>query len=437
MDNAAKRGRSARNLSTGASRGRGGRASVSSNSRGASATATPQPSPTMGAIRPSAPTMGGGLSGPSFTNDILNHLPPPKRQEMLNLVSRFRGKQISIQEFLGVSRTLLGEQLYAVLARGMSSAARPTTTGRPGPSMPNLGNGSNAAPTEDGESNANGGEDDSAGGFDVNKLDSTALQDVIQYSGVDLKAEAEMLMKGHDSFLSAVNVPTGKDPRMHFDYYMNGARLKALVTAAVVPKGITDMNEDCLDMISLAVQRRLVNIISELVDISKNRCEWGRSRFKIRIDNDPKKQLWLVDQYLAGENERVKSGQGGLGSADSLALARAKMKRTEKRAGEDVAVKTKLANVTAAVATGLQLKSWMTDPSALAAPQPQHDASQETGPTKIPLHFSQAPSMTPIADRDMQNMFASRCVAVKDLIYYAENDPHLRKSNLLLTLLQQ
>jgi hypothetical protein len=40
---------------------------------------------------------------------------------------------MSIQDFLGVSRNLLGEQLYAVLARGMSAAARPAATGRPGP----------------------------------------------------------------------------------------------------------------------------------------------------------------------------------------------------------------------------------------------------------------------------------------------------------------
>jgi hypothetical protein len=304
--------------------------------------------------------------------------------------------------------------------------------------MPNLGNGNNATPTEEGDSNAAGGEEESAGGFDVNKLDSAALQDVIQYSGVDLKAEAEMIMRGHDSFLSAVNIPTGKDPRMHYEYYLNGARLKALVTASVVPKGITDMSEDCLDMIALAVQRRLVNVITELSGISKNRCEWGRSHFKIKIDNDSKKQLWLVDQYLTGENERVKSGQGGLGSADSLALARAKMKRTEKRAGEDVAVKTKLANVTAAVATGLQLKSWMTDPSALAAPQPVIDTvPQETGLAKVPLHFSQAPSMTPISDRELQLQFSSRFISIRDFIYYAENDPRLRRSNLLLTLYQQ
>lgn len=370
---------------------------------------------------------------------------------MLNLVARFRNRQMSIQEFLATSRTLLGEQLYAVLARGMSAAARPASVGsvgssttvtpttRPGPSMPNLGNGSSFAASSTDEIVATTAPAEDDNGFDVNRLDSAALQDVIQYSGVDLRAEAEMIMRGHESFLSSVNVPVGKDPRMHYESFLNGLRMKALISAAVMPRGITDMSEDCLDMLALAVQQRLLRVISELVDISKNRCEWGRAAFKIKIDNDPKKQLWLVDQTLAAENERVKSGQGGLGSADSLAIARAKLKRGERRPGEDVAVKTKLANVTAAVATGLQIKSWMTDPSALAAPQPP-DSTQPhdpAGPTKIPLHFSQAPSMTPITDRELQSQLAARYVSLKDFIYFAENDSHLRKSNLLLSLYQQ
>ena len=290
---------------------------------------------------------------------------------------------------------------------------------------------------EDGESNASSG-----GGFDVNKLDSAALQDVIQYSGVDLKAEAEMIMR-HDHFGS--NVPIGKDPRIHYEYYLNGPRLRTLISAAVMPRGIVDMSEDCLDMLALAVRRRLANVVAELVEISKHRIDMGRANYKIKIENDPKKQLWLVEQYLAAENERVKRGQGSFGSADALAMARAKMKKAEKRASEDVAVKTKLANVTAAVATGLQQKSWMMDAAALAplpdtpSHGPSPNASSATPPdgTKIPLHFSQAPSSTPISDRDLQAQFTSRTISLRDLVYFSENDQHLRQSTFLLSLYSQ
>ena len=299
---------------------------------------------------------------------------------------------------------------------------------RTGPSMPNI------LGTPVSEETSTPGEED-AGGFDVNKLDGTALQDVIQYSGVDLKAEGEMMQRGHEMFWTQ-SAPASRDPRVHHDYYLNSARLRALVSAAALPRGIRDVNEDLLDMLALAVQRRLANVIDDLVGISKHRVDWPRSAFKIKIDNDPKRQLWLVDQYLTAEGERVQAGHGGSSSADALAIARAKMKKAERKAGEDVAVKTKLANVTAAVATGMQLKSWMTDPAALAAPLPDAGTSDVPGgtTTKLPLHFSQAPSMTPISDREVQAQFAARAILLKDLIYYAESDPKLRHSNYLSSL---
>lgn len=457
-----------------AKRGRGRGGAVVRGGRGGARPSPPPSQPGMATTGPSAegppPTVrpvapsgaaavamgaGGGLSGPSFTNDILNHLPPPKRQEMLSLVARFRTRQIHIQEFSTASRALLGEKLYAVLAHGMNmarvqpnlgggaaAAAAPLSSGSPvdaaGGSVGGMPvpHSSALAPAE-----RSGGA--ASGEFDVNKLDSAALQDVIQYSGVDLRAEAEMIMR-HDSHVGSV--PLGRDPRMQHDFFLNGARLRALISAAVVPRGITDMSEDCLEMIALAAQRRLANVISQLAAISRHRADYGRASYKIKIDNDPKRQLWLVDQYMAAENERVRTGQGGFGSADALALARAKAKKAEKRASEDVAVKTKLANVTAAVATGLQQKSWMMDPSALAASLPDSSVSSAgAGASSVlsrdaktmPLHFSQAASMTPVSDRELQAQFVSRTINLRDLVYWAENDPHMRHSTMLLSLYSQ
>lgn len=299
-----------------------------------------------------------------------------------------------------------------------------------------------------------GNNDDESAGMDVNRMDSAALQDVIQYAGVDLKEESELFLRHHEQhhFLSLANQqPLGKDIRLRHDHWLNGARLKSLVSNAVLPQGVVDMNEDCLDLIAAALQRRLADVVTDLVAISRHRVDMGRAHFKIKIDNDPKRLTWLVDQYLAGEDERVKNGQGALGSSDALAMARAKMRKMEgasgggKRGGEDAVVKTKLANVTAAVATGLQLKSWMTDPSIHhmdPSTNPNNNTNSPSGTQQAtsephvvpPLHFSQAASMTPISDRELHTQYAARTVASKDLIYYMENDPHLRHSNILLSL---
>ena len=77
--------------------------------------------------------MGTGPGGtPSFTTgielycengmngvDILSQLPPDKQHIMINLVSRFKGKQMSIHEFLGQSKVLLGERLYQILVHSV------------------------------------------------------------------------------------------------------------------------------------------------------------------------------------------------------------------------------------------------------------------------------------------------------------------------------
>jgi hypothetical protein len=99
---------------------------------------SPQPTDPTGGQQPgrfpvsaAAAALAGPFAGmPSFTTgttslscidpqpillDILNQLPPPKQVEMIALVNRFKSKQISIQEFLGISKNLLGDRLYAVL----------------------------------------------------------------------------------------------------------------------------------------------------------------------------------------------------------------------------------------------------------------------------------------------------------------------------------
>lgn len=287
---------------------------------------------------------------------------------------------------------------------------------------------------------ATGGDDGE--GFDVNKLDSSALQDVIQYAGIDLKAEQEMIARSYESAsVTGGNVPMGRDPRMHHIYYFSPMRLKSLISAAVRPKGITDMSEDCLDMIALATTRRLANLLTELSAISKNRIDQGRSRFKIKIENDPKRQIWLVEQFLIAENERSQL-RGSFGSGGDNMAMRAKLKKVEKRASEDVAVKTKLANITAAQAVGLQVKSWMTDPSTLAPHSQPADSSSSTlmdsdSNARMPLHFSQAPTMTPTTDRELLAQFANRTITLKDLVALAESDPHLRHSSILLSLYSQ
>ena len=74
--------------------GRGGKTPIPTVTPPQTTSLPPQSRPPLNpqpTFRPPPPELGGGLlSGPSFTNDILNRLPTNKRQDMLNLVARFR-----------------------------------------------------------------------------------------------------------------------------------------------------------------------------------------------------------------------------------------------------------------------------------------------------------------------------------------------------------
>jgi hypothetical protein len=285
---------------------------------------------------------------------------------------------------------------------------------------------------------------------DVTKMDSASLQDVIQYSGIDLSAEAEMIQSDFATAMPGAGF-AAQDVRLRPDFFLNPARLKAIVYMAARARGLTSVNEDVFDLLALAVQRRLGNVISGMAEISKHRVDIKCSSFKIKVENDPKKQLWLLERLLEEAADRMqtnpedkmakgkKAGAAGTGEKSKGASG----------GGEDVLVKARLANTTALAALGVQQKSWMTagivglqaaaaatrNPETPSADSTDTNASGEPGePVKIPLHFSQAPSLTPATDRDLAAVIAQRRLTVKDLVFYCERDPHLARSKIMLTL---
>ncbi len=282
---------------------------------------------------------------------------------------------------------------------------------------------------------------------DVTKMDSASLQDVIQYSGVDLRAEAEMIESELQMNTTAGGAVTSQDLRMRPDYFFNFPRLKAIVYMAVKSRGITNVNEEVFELLSLALQRRLMNIISGLNEISKHRVDAGRASFKIKVENDPKKQLWLLERVYEEQLEKEHLDIGNTAPKKPEETEKQKAKKAaiaEKKSGEDVIVKTRLANTTAMAALGLQQKSWMTagivglHQQQQSTPKPTNDDTNETSEpvenVKIPLHFSQAPSVTPVTDRDLLMQINQKTLTLKDLVFFCERDPHLCRSTIMLTL---
>lgn len=290
---------------------------------------------------------------------------------------------------------------------------------------------------------------------DVTRLDAASLQDVIQGTGIDLRAEADLLDAQLQSGFGAGAGIHAQDARMRPEYYFNLMRMKAIVGTVAKARGIEAISSEVWEVLALALKTRLLNILTAVSEISKHRVDAGRVAFKIKVENDPKKQLWLLErvyeEQLEQQQEALFQGQSAkAGDAADKAKAK-KAAGGEKKAGggEDVIVKTRLANTTAMAALGLQQKSWMTagivgmqqqssskpaEPAeAGAAAGTETDAAAMEN-VKIPLHFSQAPSATPVTDRDLLLQVSQRTVSLKDLVFFCERDPHLARSPILLTL---
>lgn len=480
----------------------------------------------------SSSSSGGGLV------DILNQLDSNKRNEMLSLVGQYKNRVLSLNDFMMRARELLGERLYVQLSRDMNNAAAARnvnippsagstattttsvyTTGMPSMmrnasvpihSMPQIYGTQPNFPVPPQipphiQQHHNPIE------IDVTKMDTSSLQDVMQYSGVDLKAEAELLYREHDLNNAAMMMTNGGfvDHRLKFDYFFNPFKFRAIVQHALQrhffsntinngttpdptssggkmnkPLGIT---EEAVHLLGIAIQKRLIGILRRLSEISRHRVDYGRGRFKIKIENDPKKQIWLQEKLFiegVGEDKRKATGTTGATSSSPVnqtllnppsinattgggninkinppapqtsSSSATQSKSSASTAGTDDTVKTKLANVTALAALGIRQKSWMSSattmntgaPTATAGNNSQSSATndssstlnEEKEPAEVYQHplanFYSLPSSTPLTDSELRAQYYNRTISTMDLITCMESDSHLRRSRLLAVL---
>ncbi len=423
---------------------------------------------------------------------------------MLSLVSRYKAGAVSMPEFMTKAREILGDRLYGQLARDMNKAAqvqaqqvqmahqmpamRPPPPSvfthpqmfAPPPSM--LASQYYAPPVQSFPLQQQQQQQQQPmlhqpTEVDVSKMDTSSLQDVIQYSGVDLKAEAEALYREHDQ-PSSYNQNL-VDHRLKVDYFFNPLKMRAILqsslqrqylnnrTASTNPNGAQEkplnISEESIQILGIAIQKRLIGILRRLAELSRHRVDYGRGRFKIKIENDPKKQLWLLEKLFieglarkddqntpANTNSTINTlpSLPNTKTKDSKEGKEGKDKEPAKAPTEDLSIKTKLANVTAMAALGIRQKSWMSGASTNekvtstasnseakeepAAPGTSND-NEETQVHPLSAFYSLA-SSTPLSDAELKAQYYSRTISIVDLISCMESDSHLKRSKLLAVL---
>jgi hypothetical protein len=435
-------------------------------------------------------------------HDILAALTGSKRIEMLQLIHRFKSRQIQVQEFLASCRILLGPKLYGQLAENMNkinSASRlhNQEKGTPSSMVPEQllapgiqalsealskeGNPSGGKKTDkttsqrqvvNSISDSNeispklSGKSDKQQSLSVNdqkagerNTDTDVMQDIFQGSGIDLKEEAENIIKEQENLLSSLQLPSSEmveDPRSNIDFLFNSEKLSQVVRiiaekhGLVNSKTLTLPNSPVFDVLFAALKIRLANLIDDVVIASRHRVDTLRSRFKIKVENDPRRQLAILENCILNQQksksapfikpeQHVESGVsatteiGGKESGDDISAAGSQPVKSNDSSvylGEkdEQYIKTRLTNMTAMGQLGAPLKSWMTS-SSMGRSSTLNSSSAAMNSTM--LNISHSTSHHRFGEREWRYSVLERRITFKDLVFCMERDEYLSRSPLL------
>lgn len=138
--------------------------------------------------------------------------------------------------------------------------------------------------------------------------DTDSLQDILMCSGIDLKEEAENILREQDSLFAqhAVSPSGGEDVMSKAPSLLNVEGLSFLISAIAGKYRLTNaktLDPLLLDTILLVLQAKFASLIDEMVIISRHRIDFLRSSFKTRTDNDPRRQLFVLERALILERQ--------------------------------------------------------------------------------------------------------------------------------------
>ncbi|EPZ34427.1 Transcription initiation factor TFIID component TAF4 domain-containing protein [Rozella allomycis CSF55] len=259
---------------------------------------------------------------------------------------------------------------------------------------------------------------------DVTRMKSEDLQDVLKYSGVNEEEEANEMLENIEEY--SVDEDDAKDLMSSYVNLVHVEGFKAAITRAMRKNGLGNIKEVCLDYLAIAVHERIKHMLEELIAISRHRLDTQREQYSWKLLNDPKKQVWLLDKYDSDVNNLFMEGKEISGiQGDDGKMKKNKKVPTKKNEKEETAIKAKLANTTAFAALGGTKKSWMSGGGS-SVNNSSNLKSKGLKAEKNQLETAQ---------KHHKTQLQRRSIALKDLLFLIETEPHYRKSTLLFNLL--
>jgi hypothetical protein len=223
------------------------------------------------------------------------------------------------------------------------------------------------------------------------------LEDILQYSGVDLKEENEKIMEYNLTYMN----DDGEDLENQLYSLLNVKLFKEYVQRLAKNRKLM-VSEDVYHLLFLILKRKLLDFCAKMDEMSLIRVEQSLLNQNIQIKNDLTRQLWCLEQIEKSEMEK-------------LNVSRTEEKKTKKKniqEREDLVVKKKLSNTVAMQALGIQQKSWMSG----------DEQTTNRNFTKFKSIYS------PYDDKYIEKKVSGRSINMKDFLYVLEKDKRYNKS---------
>lgn len=223
------------------------------------------------------------------------------------------------------------------------------------------------------------------------------LEDILQYSGIDLKEENEKIMEYNlnyaqddyedynDQIQSLCNI------KLFQEYIQKIAKTRKLV-----------VSDQVYHLLFLILKRKLLEYADRMEEMSLIRTDAIVLNQNLSIKNDLTRQLWVLEQIEMSEMEKL-----NINKNDDK---KSKKKNIQER--EDLVVKKKLSNTVALQALGMQHKSWMSG----------EDQVVNKNSTKFKSIYS------PYDDKLIERNLSNRTINMKDFLCVLEKDKRYNKS---------
>lgn len=239
--------------------------------------------------------------------------------------------------------------------------------------------------------------------YQPEEIKTEHLQDIIQYSGIDLKQEAENIVKDSESYVG-YSYEAKEDHGNDIESLMNTKAFTELVTKICRTKKLA-VGQNVYHTLFLTVRRKIFDFYEKMIRASKVRVDEEIQNYIVRIDNDVRRQLWVLEQNEKKESEKLKIERFETDEKKKI------KKIIEER--EDLLIKKRMSNNVALAALDSQQKSWMNAEDA--------DVIEKTD-TQFQSLYS------PFNEKDLEKKISSRQITMEDFLFVLEGDRRYNKS---------